>query len=133
VCGTLKEINPLALGRGRGRRVPIHDTWRREHNIWAGRWGVRITIRIPGRGIVPCIGAGRRWIWCTREGLWRVLGKRRRVGCLFRPGGGSRLVLVAAHEMFLSSVGDVLERHEEEDKYVARGLRRTSSIMGEAC
>jgi hypothetical protein len=124
---------PLALGRGRGWRVPIHDTWRREHNIWAGRWGVRITIRIRGRGIVPRIGAGRRWIRCTREGLWRVLGKRRRVGCLFRPGGGSRLFLVAAHEIFLSGVGDVLERHEEEDKYVAKGLHRTSSIMGKAC
>ena len=87
----------LALGRGRGRRVTIHDTWRREHNIRA-RWGVRITTRICGRRIVPRIGARRWWIWCTRKGLGRVLRKRRRVGCLFSPRGGSRLFLVATHE-----------------------------------
>lgn len=109
----------LALSRGRGRRVPIHDTWRREHNIWAGGRGVWITIRIRGRRIVPCIGARRRWICCTRKGLGRVLGKRRRVGCLFSPRGGSRLFLVAAHEIFLSGVGIVLRWDGERDKYVA--------------
>lgn len=110
----------LALGRrSRGRRVPIHDTWRREHNIWAGGWRVRITIRIRGRRIVPCIGARRRWIWCTRKGLGRVLGKCRRVGCLFSTRGGSRLFLVTAHEIFLSGVGVVLRWHGEGDKYVA--------------
>jgi hypothetical protein len=110
----------LALGRrSRGRRVPIHDTWRREHNIWAGGWGVRITIRIRGRRIVPCIGARRRWIGCTRKGLGRVLGKCRRVGCLFSTRGSSRLFLVTAHEIFLSGVGVVLRWHGEGDKYVA--------------
>jgi hypothetical protein len=108
----------LGGGRGRGRRVPIHDTWRREHNIWAGGWGVRITIRIRGRRIVPGIGARRWWIWCTRKGLGRVLGQRRWVGCLFGPRG-SRLFLVTAHEIFLSGVGVVLRWHGEGDKYVA--------------
>jgi len=107
------------LGRGRGRRVSIHDTWRREHNIWAGGWGVWITIRIRGRRIVPCIGARRWWIWCTRKGLGRVLGKSRRVGYLFSPRGGSRLFLVPAHEIFLSDEGVVLRWHREGDKYVA--------------
>jgi hypothetical protein len=113
----------LALSRGRGRRVPIHDTWRREHNIWAGGWGVRITVRIGGRRIVPSIGTRRR-IWCTRKGLGRVLGKRRRVGGLFSPRGGSRLFLVATHEMFLSSVvGVALRRHGEGQ--IRCTLRRT--------
>jgi hypothetical protein len=108
----------LTLGRGWWRRVPIHDTWRREHNIWAGRWGVRITVRIRGRRIVPRIGARRRWIRCTWKGLGRVLGKRRRVGYLFSPRGSGRLFLVAAHEL-LSGVGVVLRRwHGEGHKNV---------------
>src|SRR6266446_3052527 len=118
---------PLALGRGRGRGVPIHDTWRREHNIWARGWAIRIPIRIRGRRIIPCIGTGRGWIGCTGEGLGRVLGKRRWVGCLFSPSGSRRLFLVAAHEIVLSGVENVLGWHGEGDGHVARRLRRTWS------
>jgi hypothetical protein len=112
----------LALGRSRWWRIPIHDSWRREHNIWPRRWCVRITVRIRGRRIVPCIGARRGWIRCTWERLWRVLGKRRWVGGLFSPGG-SRLFLVTAHEIFLSGVGIVVGWG---DKYVGKRLSRTS-------
>ena len=118
------EYMQLALRRGRGRRVPIHDAWRREHNIWARGWGVRITIRIRGWRIVPCIGARWRWrVGCTRKGLGRVLGKRRRVGCLFSPRRGSRLFLVPAHEIFPSGVGVVLRWRGEGDKYLLQATR----------
>lgn len=103
----------LALGRSWWRRVPIHDTWRRKHNIWPGGRGVRITVWIRGWRIVPRIGARRRWIWSTWKGLGRVLGKRRRVGCLFSPRRSGRLVLVAAHEL-LSGVGVALRRWHGE-------------------
>lgn len=118
---TLEELR-LALGRSGRGRIPIHNSWRWEHNVWPGRWCVRITVGIRGRGIVPRIRARWGWIWCTWKRLWRVLGKRRRVGCLFSPSG-SRLFLVTAHEKFLSGEGVVLRRWG--DKYVAKRLRRT--------
>lgn len=115
------------MGRSRRRRIPIHDSWRRKHDIRARRWCVRITVGIRGRGIVPRIGAWRRWIRGTWKRLWGVLGKRRRVGGLFSPSG-SRFFLVATHEIFPSGAGAVLGWGCE-----MRCNEAKQDIMGDAC
>ena len=115
----------LTLGRSRRWRIPIHYSWRWKHNIWPRWWCIRITVGIRGRGIVPRISARRWWIRRTRKRLWRVLGKCRRVGGLFSPGG-SRFFLVTAHEMIPSGAEVVLGWR---GKSAAKRLRRTSCAM----
>ena len=83
------------LSGGRGRRICIHHSWRGKHNVGSGRGRVRITIRVRGRRIIPCVSSWRRRIRRARKWL-RILWKCGRMGCLFSTGG-SGLCLVAAH------------------------------------
>lgn len=88
--GTIRHT----LGRGRRRgRVPVHYSWRGEHNVRPRRRGIRITIGVRGRRIIPGISTRRRRVRCSSK---RILGNVRRVRGLFSTGGRS-FGLIAAH------------------------------------
>ena len=81
------------LGWGGWRGIPVHDSWRGEHNVRRGRRSIRIIVGVRGGRIIPCIGTWRGRVGRSCKG---ILGNGRRVGRLFSTGGRA-FGLIAAH------------------------------------